>query len=342
MEVGVCVVGTGRAGMVHAENLRWHVPHARLVAVVDEDADAGLRAAAALDLEHGSAHTRLSDALASPEVQAVVVATPTPTHARLVSEAAESGRHVLCEKPMALTLEECDQMLRVTKQAEVVLQMGFMRRFDPSFVAAKEQIAAGDIGEPIMVRSVTRGPGLPPPWAQDPSSGLGMLAEVNSHDFDTVRWLGGGEVVSVYARAGAMKAPELVDRYPGFYDTAAVLVELDNQVLGLIDGVCPAEYGYDARAEVVGTRGMLSIGAFRGLSVARVTAEEGVTGERFSSWKDRFREAYRREATHFVQCVREGQPPQVDGTDGRAALEAVLAAARSITEGFPVQVPAGA
>ena len=324
--------------MVHADNIRWHVPGARLISVVDEDPDAARRAAEALELGDGAAHTRLPDALASSQVKAVVVATPTATHARLVTEAAEAGRHVLCEKPMAMTLDECDQMLKVATEANVILQMAFMRRFDPSFVAAKEHIDAGDIGEPIMVRSLTRGPGLPPAWAQDPSTGLGMLAEVNSHDFDTVRWLGGGEIVSVYARAGALKVPKLADQYPGFYDTAAVLLELDNGVLGLIDGVCPAEYGYDARAEVVGTRGVLSIGELRGLAVTRVTADRGVTERRFTSWKERFREAYRTEATHFAKCVRERLAPEVDGTDGRAALEAVISAGRSITEGRPIVI----
>jgi len=166
-----------------------------------------------------------------------------------------------------------------------------------------------------------------------------MLAEVNSHDFDTVRWLGGGEFVSVFARAGAFKVPEIRQRFPAFYDTATVSAALDNGVLALIDGLCPADYGYDARAEVVGTEGVLVIGALHAQPVSRVTRSGNVVEPRIASWPVRFAQAYQAEAAHFVECIREGKSPIVGGRDGREALEAVLAANRSIQTGLPVSLP---
>lgn len=333
--VRVCVVGAGRAGIVHARNLRWRVPNARLEAVVDVDGARGETVARELELE-GASHTTLEEALDRHQIDAVVITTPTFSHAELACGAAARGLHVLCEKPMALTLAECDRMLEAAAQAGIVFQMAFMRRFDPAFVSAKRQIDEGLIGRPLIVRSLTRGPGLPPDWALDPSKSNGMLAEVNSHDFDTVRWLGGGNVVQVYAQAAALKEPALRTQYPAFYDVAVVTLVLDNGALGMLDGVCPAGYGYDARAEVVGSGGVLFIGEMREMALTRVTRDEGLAQPQFTSWPLRFRQAYLDEATHFVECIRRKEPPLVDGWDGRLALEAVIAANESIRTGQAV------
>jgi scyllo-inositol 2-dehydrogenase (NAD+) len=323
--------------MVHAHNFRWRVPHAELMAIVDVDGERAKEAAAELALE-GAGYADLASALASTDLDAVVITTPTFTHAELAVHAARAGKHVLCEKPMALTLEECDAMMAAAKEAGVVLQLAFMRHFDPPFVAAKAQIDAGLIGRPLIVRSLTRGPGLPPDWANDIKTGNGMLAEVNSHDFDTVRWLGGGNYTEVYAQASALKAPHLKERFPDFYDTAVVSLKLDNGAYGMIDGVCPVDYGYDARAEVVGSEGVLFIGELRDMATTRVTREGGMVEAHYLSWRERFREAYVAEAEHFVGCVLEGKTPSVGGEDGRRAVEIVLAANASIRSGAPVKL----
>src|SRR3972149_818289 len=180
--VRVCVVGVGRAGMVPARNFRWRVPHARLEAVVDSDGERARQAAAELDLGEAY-HASLEAALDSARFDALVITTPPFPPAQLAVTAAHAGKHILCEKPMALTLAECDHMIEAARSAGAILQMAFMRRFDPPFVAAKQQIDAGLIGRPLIVRSLTRGPGLPPPWAGAIRNSNGMLAEVNSHDF---------------------------------------------------------------------------------------------------------------------------------------------------------------
>lgn len=335
--VQVCVIGVGRAGMVHARNFRWHVSNAELAAIVDIDIERARAAARELDIGDRF-YTDLEQALQKVTVDAVVITTPTFTHAPLTLKAAAAGKHIFCEKPMALTLEECDQMIEATQQAGVLLQIGFMRRFDPPFLEAKRQIDEGAIGRPLIVRTLTRGPGLPPEWANDIRTSNGMLAEVNSHDFDTVRWLSGGEFVSVFARGAAHKVLALRQQYPDFYDTAIVSILLDNGTMGMIDGICPADYGYDARAEVVGTEGVLVIGELHALPVNRVTKAGNVVAPRIPSWPVRFAQAYQAEATHFVECIREGKSPSVGGRDGRQALEAVLAANRSIKTGLPISL----
>lgn len=337
-EIRVCVVGTGRAGMVHARNFRWCVPHATLAAVVDVDAESLSRACHELELEQ-AAFTSLGAALEAAEFEAIVITTPTFTHAELALSAAQAGKHILCEKPMALTLEECDRMIETATACGVILQMAFMRRFDPPFVSAKAQIDAGLIGRPLIVRSLTRGPGLPPAWAQDVRRSNGMLAEVNSHDFDTLRWLAGAEYASVYATAAALKVPELRAEHPEFYDTAVVAAQMTSGAMGIIDGVCPVGYGYDARAEVVGSDGVLLIGEMHQTAITRVTRRDGLVEDHFPGWRERFRQAYLAEATAFVEAIRQGSPPAADGLDGRRALEAVLAANRSIATGLPVALP---
>jgi scyllo-inositol 2-dehydrogenase (NAD+) len=249
----VTLVGAGRAGAVHATNLADYAARAEVVAVVDERREAAeaLGPAAGLD-----------DALG--RCDAVVISTPTFTHRELAVRAAEAGKHVFCEKPMALTLAECDDMINAAERASIVLQIGFMRRFQPEFVEARLRIEAGDIGEPMVIKSLTRGPGLPPSWAWDLERSNGMLAEVNSHDFDSVRWLVGSEIERVYAEVANHKGPSRGVDAEGFYDNAVVSLRFAGGAIGTIDGTCPADYGYDARVEIVCSEGLLVVGDLRG------------------------------------------------------------------------------
>lgn len=331
-QVRACVIGTGRAGMVHAENFRWRIPHAELVAVIDSDPARATEAAASLDLA-GFGFVDLRAALAAVDFDAVVITTPTFTHRELAVQAAEAGLHVFCEKPMALSLAECDDIVAACERAGVNLQVGFMRRFDPPFATAKRDLDAGAVGDPLVVRSLTRGPGLPPAWANDVKRSNGMLAEVNSHDFDTVRWLGGSDIAEVHAVSAALKRPELRESLPDFYDTAVVTAVLANGAFGVIDGVCPADYGYDARAEVVGSSGVLFVGELQDTSSQRFTREGGGVKGHFVSWRERFKRAYELEAEEFVNSIRESRQPRVGGSDGRAAVAAVLAARESLARG---------
>ena len=331
----VALVGAGRAGLVHGRNFAAGVPGARLVAVADPQPGARERAAAELGCERA-----LEDPLAAATddgVDAVVVATPTFTHVRVAVAALKAGKHVLCEKPLASTLEEAALIHAAASGSTGALVMGFMRRFDAGFARAAERIRAGEIGDPVFVRSTGRGPGLPPEWALDPRRSVGLIAEVNSHDLDTVRWLSGREFQTVYALGRAVKRPDLAEQYPGFVDLVAVTCELTDGGLAQVDGACPAGYGYDARVEVYGTEGVVLVGDPRAGSALVVRAGGAIT-DPVRSWRDLFAEAYRAEAAHLVRVARGEEAPRAGITDGVRALEAALAVNRSLERGQIVRI----
>ena len=333
----VVVVGAGRAGTVHAMNLADYAARAQVTGVVDASEEA---AAALADRAGGCATwTRLEDALAASELDAIVISTPTFTHRQLAVSAAGAGKHVFCEKPMALTVDECDEMIAAAAAAGVVLQIGFMRRFQPEFVEARRRIKAGELGAPMVIKSLTRGPGLPPRWAWDLTRSNGMLAEVNSHDFDCVRWLVGSELERVYAEVADRKGAARGVDTPDFYDNAVVSLRFEDGAIGTIDGTCPADYGYDARVEVVCEGGLLMVGELRGQAILEVRDRDvGIVAPLHRTWPERFRDAYRAEIQAFVDCALDGGNPRVGGHDGRAAVAAVRAANRSWREGRPVEL----
>ncbi|MCL7403486.1 MAG: Gfo/Idh/MocA family oxidoreductase [Thaumarchaeota archaeon] len=335
--VKVCVVGAGRAGEVHALNLSYRIPIAELVAIVDQD----LNLAKQLSEKVRGVHyyQTFRDALRSEEVEAVFIATPTFTHCPLTMEAAEAGVHVFCEKPMALSLEEAEQMISAARKNNIKLQIGFMRRFDPEIKKVKSLILEGAIGKPILIKSLTRGPGLPPKWALDPKTGIGMIAEVSSHDFDSVRWLMGSEAVSVYAVADALIHPELKEKYSNYHDVYVSILRFENNGLGIVDGGCPVGYGYDARIEVLGTDGLIMVGEVKGTTLLVSKSDKKVISETFQSWRNRFYEGYISEAESFLKAVIEDRTPEVTGEDGKKALELVFAAIESIKTNKPVALP---
>lgn len=333
----VVMVGAGRAGSVHAQNLTDYTPDAEVVAVVDGETERAKALAGRLGAE--GSHTTLEEALEEGDFDAVVISTPTFTHKELAVRAAETGKHVFCEKPMALTVEECDEMIKAAGQAGVVLQIGFMRRFQPEFVEARRRIAAGDVGEPMVIKSLTRGPGLPPSWAWEIEKSNGMLAEVNSHDFDCVRWLVGSDIERVYAETANKKGASRGVAAANFYDNAVVALRFACGAIGSIDGTCPADYGYDARLELVGSEGLLVVGDVRGQPILEVRDRDvGSVTPVHRTWPDRFEGGYREEMRAFVSAALSGERVAVTGEDGRHAVRAVWAANRSWLEGQPISL----
>jgi myo-inositol 2-dehydrogenase/D-chiro-inositol 1-dehydrogenase/scyllo-inositol 2-dehydrogenase (NAD+) len=329
----LAVVGAGRAGMVHARNAAGSVPGAELACVVDADPVVGHKAGDELGVD---VFANLDEALCGARFDGVVITAPTFAHPELAVLAAGAGKHVFCEKPMALTLDDCDAMAEAADKAGVVFQVGFVRRFQPEFAEAKARIEAGEIGAPMVIRSLTRGPGLPPAWAHDLSRSNGMLAEVNSHDFDCVRWLMGSDIERVYAETANFKGAERGVTAPNFYDNAVVSLRFVAGAIGTIEGTCPADYGYDARAEVLGTQGLLVVGDNRAMPVLEIRTR-GLGGTpTWSSWPQRFEPGYRAELAGFVQAALYGTAPIVGAADGRAAVAAVIASNTSWLEGRPV------
>ena len=336
-QVRVCLVGAGRAAKVHANSLIHHTPGGELVAIVDSSPEA---LGATADL-YGvdKRYLSLEAALEAADFNAVVITTPTFTHADLAVRAAQAGKHVFLEKPMALSLEECDAIIAAARANGVVLQLGFMRRFDPEFAAAAERIKAGEIGQPMMIKSLTHGPGLPPAWARDLKTSNGMLAEVNSHDWDTVRWLMGTDYERVYVEVANFKGSSHGVDTENFYDNVLVNIRFINGGLGSISGVCPCSYGYDARVEIIGEKGIMQIGELKGQAVVICTdRDQGLITPIYRTWPQRFQWGYIHEMEHFIECIQSGRQPRVGGEEGRWAVAGVLAGTKSFLEARPVYV----
>jgi len=344
--VGVCLVGAGRAGLVHARNIASRIPTAELVGLCDANPEAvhevdGLFSVPAL-------YTNYEEAVTNPNADAVVIGTPTFAHRDIACAAAAAGKHIFLEKPMAIAVEECQDIIEAVKQTGVKLQLGFMRRFDQSFLRAKSIVDSGEMGRIVLIKSTGRGPGLPPPWIYDLGKSNGILAEVNSHDFDSLRWFVGSEVCRVYADGANFKCPEAKDAYPDFYDNAVVNLRFSDGTLGVVDGACPCHYGYDARVEILCEKGVVFVGNAQSGSVTRVVVDGEATGigtvhgDSVRSWRNLFRDAYLDEMEHFVECVLEDREPRVTGTDGLKAVEIVAAANQSLRSGKPVALNEGA
>jgi myo-inositol 2-dehydrogenase / D-chiro-inositol 1-dehydrogenase len=334
--IGICVIGSGRAGMIHARNFKAGVPGAHLVAVADPSETA--RAAAANELGLQTTFADYQDALADDRIGAVVVVAPTVYHRDIVIAAAQAGKHILCEKPMAMNANECREMNAAADNAGVKLQIGFMRRFDSNFRDAYERIENGTIGAVNQVKSLTHGPSVPQPWMLDIKKSNGPLAEVNSHDIDTVRWFAGSDIEEVYAIGNNFRCTESADEYPDFYDTVAVLCRLGNGVQGVIDGAVSVGYGYDARTEILGSDGIILVGDLKGNTVTAHQRGGAMLGTTVKSWRNLFKDAYWSEDVAFIRAIVEDTPVEVTGHDGLQAVQVVNAGNESIRTGHPVTV----
>ena len=336
-KVRIGMVGAGRVGRVHAHSISRHLPGGEIAVVVDPNLES--RQALAEQFSIPAQYSSLEEGLERENLDAVVITTPTPMHASLAVLAAGHGVHVFLEKPMALNLAECDAIIDACQRNKVLLQLGFMRRFDPEFASAAQRIQAGEIGQPMMIKSLTHGPGLPPPWARDLRTSNGLLAEVNSHDWDTLRWLMGADYARVYAETANLKGPALQVDTPDFYDNALVNVRFTSGALGMISGICPCSYGYDARVEIYGDKGIMTIGELQGQGITVCTdRDQGLLSPIYRTWPERFAWGYIYEMEHFLECILNGTAPKVGGLDGRWAVAGVLAATRSFQEARPVRI----
>ncbi len=332
---GICLIGAGRAGMIHARNFASRVPCAKVTAIADTVEE--MAKAAADELKAGFYTTDYREALKRDDVDAVVVVTPTKYHVDVVVAAAQAGKHIFCEKPMAMNKEECEKMIEVARANGVKLQIGFMRRFDENFRRAKKMIEDGEIGDVVTVKSLTHGPSTPREWMYDIEKSNGPLAEVNSHDIDTVRWLTGGEADYLYAMAGNFRCEEARESYPDFYDTVMMNIRMNNGCIVNIDGAQGVQYGYDARVDVVGTRGIIQIGDLKQGTTLSYT-KDGMKGAVVKSWRDLFSEAYLNEDISFIRSIMEDKEPEVTGWDGMKAVEIVKAGNESIRTGQIVKL----
>lgn len=316
--------------MIHARNYKNKIENARITAVADAVEEAAKAAAEELGVE--KCFSDYKEILSDPEIDAVIVVAPTNLHKQIVIDCAAAGKHIFCEKPMAMTVEECDEMIAACDRHKVKLQIGFMRRFDASFREAKRLVEEGAIGELVQIHSNTRGPSKPRPWMYDIKKSNGILAEVNSHDIDAVRWMAGSDIETVYAVAGNFRNPEAEADYPDYYDSVLMSGTLKSGVHFCIDGAAYVQYGYDSKMELIGTKGKIQVGRSEKEHVHCTTVEQGTATPFVNSWMTLFIDAYLAEDISFVNAVLNDTPVEVSGVDGRMAVAAVEAGNRSITE----------
>lgn len=328
--LNIGIIGSGRAGLIHARNFKKGIKNARLHSLVDPVTENLHHASQELDLDH--AFDNYQDALDDPELDAIIITSPTVFHKEITVQAAKNKKHVFCEKPMAMNADECREMVEACKDNGVILQIGFMRRFDKNFTLAKERIMQGEIGDVVSVKSVTHGPSIPKPWMMDIKKSNGPLAEVNSHDIDTLRWFTESEFSHVYAVAGNYRCKDKKDEFPDFYDNVLMNCSFENGMQGLVDGAVSVNYGYDARAEILGTKGIIFIGSMNASNTIVCTQKTGVAQPIVESWRTLFLESYLQEDMEFVEAILEERPPRVTGKDGLEAVRVVNAGNRSIKE----------
>jgi inositol 2-dehydrogenase len=329
----VGVIGLGRMGQIYSRHLARQISQSRLIYVSDVLEERARTLADELGV--GSWSIDYREMLASKAVEAVFVTSPTSTHREVVIAAAEAGKAIFCEKPIALTLEDTDQMLATIDRTGVMFQAGFMRRFDAGYVAAKRQIEAGAIGKPVTFKSIGRDPFCPDLNYARPDVSGGLILDMAIHDFDLGRWLMADEVRRVYTEGGTLAFPQL--NTVGDIDNAVVSLLFQGGGLGNVEVSRNALYGYDIRTEVLGTEGGINVGYYRQTPLLVMT-RQGITHDMVPYIIERFGNAYLAQSQDFVERVLNGRDPAVHGYDARAALLIGLAATRSYHEARPVEL----
>lgn len=330
--LNIALLGAGRIGQVHAANLMSRVPGARLYAIADVSAEAAERCAK----QHGIAiavdqYQRL---LADPQVHAVAVCTSTDTHAQIIVEAAQAGKHIFCEKPIAQTLASIDHALAAVSSAGVTLQIGFNRRFDSSFMRARAAVVNGEVGRLERIHIISRDP-APPPISYVKVSG-GLFLDMTIHDFDMVRFLTGDEVEELFVMADSLVDPEI--GAAGDVDTAVIMLRFKSGAIGTIENSRRAVYGYDQRVELFGSGGAIRT-ENQYPNSALVSDAQGVRRDLpYYFFLERYHESFAAELRAFVSAIQHGTPAAVTGYDGRVPVVMGLAAARSVRERRPVRL----
>jgi len=331
-KINIGVIGVGRIGRLHVRNLKYQVPGTKVLAVADIFEKSARETASQLEIPIAEKDYRVL--LENKDIDVVVICSSTDTHAQIISEAAQAGKQIFCEKPIALDVEKIDQAIAAVKKAGVKLQVGFNRRFDPSFKKAKDLMAKGTIGTPHLVRITSRDP-EPPPISYVKVSG-GIFLDMMIHDFDMARYLLNQEVVELMAVGSCLVDPAIGEA--GDIDTAIVTLKYEGGAWGTIDNSRKAVYGYDQRIEVFGSEGCIIVGNPTPTEVIVNGAEDIKTDKPLYFFTERYQEAYLAEMEEFINCVREDKEPPVGGFDGKISVQMGYAAKESLIKGSFVKI----
>jgi len=327
--VNIGILGCGRIGQVHARSLQM-VDGVRVTAV----ADAFPETAESLAARTSAAVMSADEIIASPDVDAVIICTPTDTHFDLIQASAKAGKAIFCEKPVDMSADRIRDCITTVEAAGVLFMTGFNRRFDAGFAAIRERIAAGEIGDVELVTILSRDPS-PPPVSYIKSSG-GLFRDMMIHDFDMARFLLGEEIVRVYATGSALVDPAIGEA--GDVDTAVAVLTTASGKICQISNSRRATYGYDQRAEVHGSLGLLKANNVPENNVEIASSAGFRTAPAQHFFLERYAGAYLAEMMHFVGCLQAGQAPSPGVRDGLAAQLMADAAAMSLATGVPVDL----
>jgi len=318
-KLNIGIIGAGRIGKVHAETLAFRLPEAEIVAIADVNREAAQALAARCNIPKVTASS--SGILADKQIEAVLICSSTSTHADLITQAAQAGKHIFCEKPIAFSLEQIDHALAAVKKAGVQLQIGFNRRFDSNFARVRHAVATGEIGTPNLMHIISRDP-APPPLAYVKVSG-GIFMDMTIHDFDMARFLIGDEVEEIYTVAGV---------------TALIVLRFRNGVIGTIDNCRKAPYGYDQRVEILGSEGKIATENCYPNQAVVSDGKSVHTDLPLNFFMERYTESFASELKSFVTAIREKRTTEVTGIDGRIPVAMALAARKSYDEHRPVRL----
>jgi myo-inositol 2-dehydrogenase/D-chiro-inositol 1-dehydrogenase len=325
--VNIGVIGAGRIGKIHAENIVSFMSQARLKAIADLNLTPEIKAWAK-NLGVASIEKEPDAVLANKDIQAVLICSSTDTHADLVVKAAKAGKHIFCEKPVDLTVAKVRAALDAVNKAGVKLQVGFNRRFDHNFRRVRELVESGAIGTPHLIRISSRDPAPPPPAYAAVSGGI--FLDMTIHDFDMARFQAGSEATEVYA-AGAVLIDPAIGK-AGDVDTAVVTLRFENGALAVIDNSRRAAYGYDQRLEVFGSKGAAAAENDAPTTV-KLSTESGVLADKpLYFFLERYQQSFVNEIRAFLDALLYDKPTPVTGEDGLQDLRLGLAAKLSLAE----------
>jgi len=327
------LIGLGRLGRVYARDLAGRIPETKLVAVADTLGNLAKDIADEFDVAKSYADPMAL--IDDKAVEAIVIVTPTHLHREHVIAAAARHKPTFCEKPPALSLAEVAEMRDAVVKSGTFVQMGFMRRFDAGYAAAKKQIDAGRIGEPLVFKATSRDPFRPSLEYANPKSSGGMLIDMGIHDFDLARWFM-GEVRTVSAIGATIAYPEL--KTVGDIDNAIASLTFTSGKLGVVDLTRSGIYGYDISTEILGLEGTIRIGYLRETAIVVMTKEHGVSHDTVPYFMERFRDAYTNQLQNFAQNVLHDRPAPITIADGMEALRVGVAATRARESGSTVTV----
>ncbi len=331
-KIKIGVIGAGRIGKVHVAALSQGVPEAEVIAIADIDLNSATTLAENFGISQVSENYK--DILKNKDVDAVVICSPTDTHAQYIVEAANAGKHIFCEKPIDLSLVTIQNALDAVEKAGVKLMIGFNRRFDTNFMKMKQMVEEGKIGDPHILKITSRDP-APPPAKYSAVSG-GMFLDMTIHDFDMARYIVGSEVTDVYTKACVLVDPEIGKA--GDVDTAIITLTFENGAIGVIDNSRKAIYGYDQRLEIFGSKGMVNVDNNYPENHRYYSADGVHKSLPLNFFMDRYTEAYANEMKAFCKALSDNTELPVSGKDGLISVAIAIAAKKSFLENRSVKL----